>query len=144
MNAQLAMKTYTTISLYGQLGNHAVVRLPGRRHPGLIVERPDLARIDRLMDAAGLEAARTAAEWAKLPRYYVMDLDKGMAEQVAIDMPTAAEIAANQWLPDAELASLRALMDRYVGVARDGRGGVGGAGAFLAQLRERGVSLAAC
>ena len=31
MNAQLAMKTYTTISLYGQLGNHAVVRLPGRR-----------------------------------------------------------------------------------------------------------------
>jgi pimeloyl-ACP methyl ester carboxylesterase len=30
-------------------------------------------------------AARTAAEWAKLPRYYVMDLDKGMAEQVAAD-----------------------------------------------------------
>ena len=49
-------------------------------------------------------AARTAAEWAKLPRYYVMDLDKGMAEQVAADMPTAAEIAANRWLPDAELA----------------------------------------
>jgi len=49
-------------------------------------------------------AARTAAEWAKLPRYYVMDLDKGMAEQVATDMPNAAEIAANKWLPDAELA----------------------------------------
>lgn len=48
-------------------------------------------------------AARTASEWAKLPRYYVMDLDKGMAEQVAIDMPTAAEIAANRWLPDADL-----------------------------------------
>ncbi len=48
-------------------------------------------------------AARTAAEWAKLPRYYVMDLDKGMAEQVAADMPSAAEIAANQWLPDSEL-----------------------------------------
>jgi pimeloyl-ACP methyl ester carboxylesterase len=48
-------------------------------------------------------AARSAAEWAKLPRYYVMDLDKGMAEQVATDMPTAAEIAANRWLPDAEL-----------------------------------------
>ena len=48
-------------------------------------------------------AARTAAEWAKLPRYYVMDLDKGMAEQVASDMPSAAEIAANRWLPDAEL-----------------------------------------
>ena len=49
-------------------------------------------------------AGRTAAEWAKLPRYYVMDLDKGMAEQVAGDMPTAAEIAANKWLPDADMA----------------------------------------
>lgn len=49
-------------------------------------------------------AARTATEWARLPRYYVMDLDKGMAEQVAIDMPTSTEISANKWLPDAELA----------------------------------------
>jgi pimeloyl-ACP methyl ester carboxylesterase len=49
-------------------------------------------------------AARTASEWAKLPRYYVMDLDKGMAETVAAEMPTAAEIAACQWLPDSELS----------------------------------------
>jgi pimeloyl-ACP methyl ester carboxylesterase len=48
-------------------------------------------------------AGRTASEWAKLPRYYVMDLDKGMAEQVASEMPSAAEIARNQWLPDSEL-----------------------------------------
>jgi pimeloyl-ACP methyl ester carboxylesterase len=48
-------------------------------------------------------AARTASEWAKLPRYYVMDLDKGMAEQVAADMPSASEIAACKWLPDSEL-----------------------------------------
>ena len=48
-------------------------------------------------------AARTASEWAKLPRYYVMDLDKGMAETVAPEMPSAAEIAACKWLPDAEL-----------------------------------------
>jgi pimeloyl-ACP methyl ester carboxylesterase len=48
-------------------------------------------------------AGRTAAEWAKLPRYYVMDLDKGMAETVAPEMPTAAQIAANRWLPDEEL-----------------------------------------
>lgn len=48
-------------------------------------------------------AARTATEWAKMPRYYIMDLDKGMAEQVAAEMPSAAEIAANRWLPDAEL-----------------------------------------
>lgn len=49
-------------------------------------------------------AARTAAEWAQMPEYYIMDLDKGMAETVAEFMPTAAEIAANTWLPDAELA----------------------------------------
>ena len=48
-------------------------------------------------------AARTAAEWAKLPRYYVMDLDKGMSEQVASEMPSAAEIAACKWLPDSQL-----------------------------------------
>jgi pimeloyl-ACP methyl ester carboxylesterase len=48
-------------------------------------------------------AARTAGEWAKLPRYYVMDLDKGMAETVAPEMPSAAAIAANHWLPDVEL-----------------------------------------
>jgi pimeloyl-ACP methyl ester carboxylesterase len=48
-------------------------------------------------------AARTASEWAKLPRYYVMDLDKGMAETVASQMPAAAEIAACKWLPDDEL-----------------------------------------
>jgi pimeloyl-ACP methyl ester carboxylesterase len=48
-------------------------------------------------------AARTAAEWAKLPRYYVMDLNKTMAETVAAEMPSPAEIAACRWLPDAEL-----------------------------------------
>jgi pimeloyl-ACP methyl ester carboxylesterase len=48
-------------------------------------------------------AGRTAAEWAKLPRYYVMDLDKGMAQTVVSEMPSAAEIAACRWLPDAEL-----------------------------------------
>jgi pimeloyl-ACP methyl ester carboxylesterase len=47
--------------------------------------------------------ARTADEWAKLPRYYVMDLNKGMAETVAAEMPSRAEIAANKWLPDDEL-----------------------------------------
>jgi len=48
-------------------------------------------------------AARTAAEWAKLPRYYVMDLDKGMAETVAGEMPSPSAVAANRWLPDEEL-----------------------------------------
>jgi len=48
-------------------------------------------------------AANTAAEFAKLPRYYVMDNDKTMAAQVAADMPTPAEIARCAWLPDREL-----------------------------------------
>ena len=48
--------------------------------------------------------AWTAEELAKLPTYYVMDRDKGMAATVAEHMPTAAQIAACQWLPDAELA----------------------------------------
>lgn len=47
--------------------------------------------------------ARTAGELARLPRYYVMDLDKGMAETVAPAMPSAAAIAACKWLPDDEL-----------------------------------------
>lgn len=48
--------------------------------------------------------ANTAEEFAKLPRYYVMDAGKGMAEQVAADMPTPGQIAACTWLPDRELA----------------------------------------
>jgi pimeloyl-ACP methyl ester carboxylesterase len=47
--------------------------------------------------------ARTASEWAQLPRYYVMDLGKGMAETVASAMPSAAAIAACKWLPEHEL-----------------------------------------
>ena len=49
-------------------------------------------------------AARTADEWAKLPRYYVMDLNKGMSETVATEMPSAEEIAACQWLRDSRLS----------------------------------------
>jgi len=47
--------------------------------------------------------ALTAEEMAKIPTYYVMDKDKGMAETVAAEMPSAAEIAACKWLTDAEV-----------------------------------------
>jgi pimeloyl-ACP methyl ester carboxylesterase len=47
--------------------------------------------------------ARTAEEMAKIPTYYVMDKDKGMAETVAEHMPSPAEIAACKWLTDAEV-----------------------------------------
>ena len=49
-------------------------------------------------------AGWTAAELAKLPTYYVMDLGEDMAATVAHEMPSPAAIAANTWLPDAELA----------------------------------------
>jgi pimeloyl-ACP methyl ester carboxylesterase len=45
----------------------------------------------------------TAEELAKLPTYYVMDLASNMAETVAEEMPSPAEIAACKWLPDEEL-----------------------------------------
>jgi hypothetical protein len=46
----------------------------------------------------------TAEELAKMPTYYIMDLDKGMAETVAPEMPSASEVAACKWLPDEELS----------------------------------------
>jgi len=46
----------------------------------------------------------SAAELAKMPTYYIMDLDKTMAETVAPEMPSPAEVAACRWLPEDELA----------------------------------------
>jgi pimeloyl-ACP methyl ester carboxylesterase len=46
----------------------------------------------------------SAGELAKLPTYYVMDLARTMPETVAAEMPSSAEITANCWLPDNELA----------------------------------------
>jgi pimeloyl-ACP methyl ester carboxylesterase len=54
----------------------------------------------------------SAEELAELPTYYVMDLDKGMAETVAAEMPTAAEIAACRWLPEAALRVYSAEFER--------------------------------
>jgi pimeloyl-ACP methyl ester carboxylesterase len=49
-------------------------------------------------------ASFSADELAKMPTYYVMDRDQTMAETVRPYAPSAAEIAGNQWLPDAEIA----------------------------------------
>jgi pimeloyl-ACP methyl ester carboxylesterase len=54
----------------------------------------------------------SAAELAQLPTYYVMDLAKTMPETVAEEMPDAAMIAANRWLPDRELAVYSAEYER--------------------------------
>ena len=56
--------------------------------------------------------AWTAAELAKMPTYYIMDLHKNMAETVAAEMPTAAQIAACRWLPENELALYSAEYER--------------------------------
>jgi pimeloyl-ACP methyl ester carboxylesterase len=46
----------------------------------------------------------SANELAKLPTYYIMEFDQGMAETVAPQMPSPSAIAACKWLPDAELS----------------------------------------
>ena len=48
--------------------------------------------------------AWTATELAKLPTYYVMDLDEDMPTTVAHEMPSAEEIANCSWLSEAEMA----------------------------------------
>ena len=49
-------------------------------------------------------AGWTAEELAKMPTYYIMDLFDDMPASVGKEMPSAAEIAADQWLTEAELA----------------------------------------
>jgi pimeloyl-ACP methyl ester carboxylesterase len=49
-------------------------------------------------------AGWTADELARMPTYYIMDLDQGMAATVAAHMPSAAEIATCGWLTEADLA----------------------------------------
>ena len=89
----------------------------------------------------------TAHELAKLPTYYVMDLDRNMAQTVATEMPSVDAIAANKWLPDSELAFYSA---EY---ARTGfQGGLqwyrcGTSGAFTAELETfsgRSIDVPSC
>ena len=47
--------------------------------------------------------AWSATELAKLPTYYIMNLDQGMAETVAEEMPSPSEIAHCHWMPDEDL-----------------------------------------
>jgi pimeloyl-ACP methyl ester carboxylesterase len=54
----------------------------------------------------------TAGELAKLPRYYIMDLEEDMAATVAPEMPSAEAIAACRWLPENELGVYSAEYER--------------------------------
>jgi len=58
-----------------------------------------------------------AGELAKMPRYYLMELDQGMAETVAREAPSASEIAACHWLPENEL---RVYGDEYARIGFQG------------------------
>ena len=46
----------------------------------------------------------SASELAKLPNYYVMELGKDMAETVAQEMPSPAEVASCEWLTADDLS----------------------------------------
>jgi pimeloyl-ACP methyl ester carboxylesterase len=92
-------------------------------------------------------ASWSAEELARLPRYYVMDLDKTMAEQVAPEMPSAAHIAACRWLPDDELRVYSAEYQRtgFQGGLQSYR--VGTNPAYAAELRlfaGRTIDVPAC
>lgn len=58
---------------------------------------------DRLANTPVPLAGWTAAELARLPTYYIMDLDRDMAATVAEELPSPAMIAACDWLPDQQL-----------------------------------------
>ena len=45
----------------------------------------------------------TASELAKMPSYYIMDLDKGVAETVSEYQPSSAYVAACKWMTEADL-----------------------------------------
>jgi pimeloyl-ACP methyl ester carboxylesterase len=78
----------------------------------------------------------TAGELAKMPTYYIMDLHKNMAETVAVEMPSAAQIAACRWLPEDELAVYAGEYERtgFQGGLQWYRRGTGGIDAAELQL----------
>ena len=57
-------------------------------------------------------ASWTASELEKMPTYYIMDLNENMAETVAKEMPSAAQIANCQWLTETELHIYSGEFDR--------------------------------
>jgi pimeloyl-ACP methyl ester carboxylesterase len=77
----------------------------------------------------------SAGELAKLPTYYIMDFSENMAATVAKEMPSAAEIAANKWLTDSELAFYSAEYQRngFQGGLQWYRCGI--SGAFIPELQ---------
>ncbi len=57
-------------------------------------------------------ASWDAAEIARMPTYYIMERDEGMAATVAAEMPSSSQIAACRWLTEAELGVYSAEYER--------------------------------
>jgi pimeloyl-ACP methyl ester carboxylesterase len=81
----------------------------------------------------------TAGELAKMPTYYIMDLHKNMAETVAAEMPSPAQISACRWLPESELAIYATEYERtgFQGGLQWYRRGTGGIDTAELQLFSR-------
>ena len=62
-------------------------------------------------------ASWSAPELAKMPTYYIMDAGVGMAETVAAEMPSAAEIDRCGWLTETEL---KVYADEYTRIGFQG------------------------
>jgi pimeloyl-ACP methyl ester carboxylesterase len=90
--------------------------------------------------------AFTASELAKMPTYYIMDLVQGMAETVAEEMPSAAEIAACRWLTEDELSVYAGEFDRtgFQGGLQWYRCNYGGYTAELEVFSGRIIDVPAC
>ena len=91
-------------------------------------------------------AAFSADELAKMPTYYIMDLDRGMAETVAPEMPSAAHIAQCRWLRDSELAVYAGEFQRtgFQGGLQWYRSTYGGRAAELEAYAGRTIDVPAC
>jgi pimeloyl-ACP methyl ester carboxylesterase len=92
-------------------------------------------------------ATWSAPELARLPRYYVMNLEQTMPEAVAPAMPLAADIAACGWLSEDELRVYSTEYERtgFQGGLQSYR--VGTDQVFAAELRlfaGRGIDVPAC
>jgi pimeloyl-ACP methyl ester carboxylesterase len=91
-------------------------------------------------------ASFTAAELVKIPSYYVMDADKGIAETIGAYMPSPDEISACKWLTEPELDVYTAEFRRtgFQGGLNWYRIGVGKYAAELGILSGRTIDVPAC
>jgi pimeloyl-ACP methyl ester carboxylesterase len=101
---------------------------------------------DRKENKPSKLASFTATELMKIPSYYIMDIDRGMAETIASYMPSPAQIVACKWLTDSELEVYAAEFGRtgFQGALNWYRIMVGKYAAELQILSGRTIDVPAC